>query len=126
MVDERINQNKVETGVGEKNHKRFTMEKREDCAVIGFPGEEFLGHLAPVGGRGVDLATSLQTFLEVRGVNTTGLLVVLGDGCSKMSGYNHGFIRLPTFRLSRVRAIPYAHTPSPIPTCLEIYSLLCH
>ena len=92
MVDERINQNKVETGVGEKNHKRFTMEKREDCAVIGFPGEEFLGHLAPVGGRGVDLATSLQTFLEVRGIDTTGLLVVLGDGCSKMSGYNHGFI----------------------------------
>ena len=41
MVDEMIDLNKVEMGIGKKKHKRFAMEKKENCAVIGYPGEEF-------------------------------------------------------------------------------------
>ena len=52
MVEERIDDNKVETGVGVKNNKRFGVVRREDCAVIGYPGEVFLGHVALEGGRG--------------------------------------------------------------------------
>ena len=39
MVDERIDNNKVVVGVGEKGHKRSTKKKQENCAVIGYPGE---------------------------------------------------------------------------------------
>ena len=58
MVEERIDDNKVETGVGVKNNKRFGVVRREDCAVIGYPGEVFLGHVALEGGKGVELAVS--------------------------------------------------------------------
>ena len=54
MLDERINENKVEAGIGDKSHKRFKISKQEDCAVIGYPGEHFLGHIVPEGGKGVN------------------------------------------------------------------------
>ena len=75
MVDERINENKVEMGVGENNHKRFGMVRTEDCAVIGYPGEVFLGHVAMEGGKGVDLANSLDAFIRERGIDITDLQV---------------------------------------------------
>ena len=75
MVDERINPNKVELGVGEKNHRRFGVVRSEDCAVIGYPGEVFLGHVAMEGGKGVELACSLDTFLKERGIDITELQV---------------------------------------------------
>ena len=34
MVDERVNENKVEVGLGEKAHKRFSLVKKEDCALL--------------------------------------------------------------------------------------------
>ena len=75
MVDERINENKVEMGVGENNNKRFGIVRSEDCAVIGYPGEVFLGHVAMKGGKGVELATSLDAFLMERGIDITELQV---------------------------------------------------
>ena len=92
MVDERVNENKVEVGLGEKGHKRFSLVKKEDCAVIGYPGEVFLGHMATVGGKGIELANSLDDFVKVREIDISGLQVVFADGCNKMGGYNHGFI----------------------------------
>ena len=92
MVDERINDNKVEKGIGEKGHKRFSMVRQEDCAVIGYPGERYLGHLVPEGGRAVELASSLMRFVEERGIDLEKLVVMFADGCSKMSGHKHGFI----------------------------------
>ena len=92
MVDERINSNKIEVGVGDKGHKRFAKERQEDCAVIGYPGEVFLGHRAPEGGKAVELARSLFKFIQEREVNIDDLQVLLADGCNKMSGHKHGFI----------------------------------
>ena len=92
MVDERVNENKVEVGLGEKGQKRFSLVKKEDCAVIGYPGEVFLGHMATVGGKGIELANSLDDFVKVREIDISGLQVVFADGCNKMGGYNHGFI----------------------------------
>jgi len=92
MVDERIDKNKVEVGIGEKNHKRFGVEKRENCAVIGYPGEEMLGHFSPTGSKAVELATSLRDFIMERGIDSNGLQVLFADGCSKMSGFKHGFM----------------------------------
>ena len=34
MLDERINENKVEAGIGDKSHRRFKIRKQEDCAVM--------------------------------------------------------------------------------------------
>ena len=75
MVDERVNENKVQIGVGRNNNKRFGIVRTEDCAVIGYPGEKFLGHVAMEGGKGVELAASLQTFLGERGIDITDLQV---------------------------------------------------
>lgn len=92
MVDERIDENKVEVGVGVKGRKRFALVRQEDCAVIGYPGEKFLGHLVPEGGKGVQLASSLKDFLEKRDIDIDDLQAVFSDGCSKMAGHTHGFI----------------------------------
>ena len=92
MLDERINENKVEAGIGDKSHKRFKISKQEDCAVIGYPGEHFLGHIVPEGGKGVELARSLDNFIQEREIDIEDLDVIFADGCNKMGGFNHGFI----------------------------------
>ena len=92
MIDERIDDNKEEIIVGEKGRKKFQIVRKENCAVIGYPGEEFLGHLAPTGGRAVDLANSVMSFIQEREIDISNLQVIFADGCNKMAGFNHGFI----------------------------------
>ena len=82
----------MEAGIGDKSHKRFKIMKQEDCAVIGYPGEHFLGHIVPEGGKGVELARSLDNFIQEREINIEDLDVIFADGCNKMGGFNHGFI----------------------------------
>jgi hypothetical protein len=45
--DERKDMSKVEVGKVIKGSKRFEMKKVENCAVIYWPGEEFVGHVVP-------------------------------------------------------------------------------
>ena len=105
MVDERINKNKVERGVGEKGHKQFVVVKQKDCAVIEYPGEVFLGHLVPKGGKASQLAESVMSFAEERGLNLEDLVVVFADGCNKMGGFKHGF----TAEFERLLGRPVLH-----------------
>ena len=69
----------------------FVLVKQEDCAVIKYPGEVFLGHLVSKGGKAVQLAESLKSFADEREVNLDDLVVVFADGCIKMGGFKHVF-----------------------------------
>ena len=50
--------------------------------------------MATVGGKGIELANSLDDFVKVREIDISGLQVVFADGCHRIGGYNHGFIAL--------------------------------
>ena len=55
--DERKDITKVEDGVGKAGRKRFTKVREENCAVVLWPGDVFVGHVVHSGGKAADLAT---------------------------------------------------------------------
>ena len=88
--DERKDKSKVEVGMGIKGSKRFEMKKVENCAVIYWPGEEFVGHVVPRDGSGAGLAQDIVQFFEDRETNLNSLRAILTDGCAKMTGWKNG------------------------------------
>ena len=88
--DERKDQSKVEVGKGIKGSKRFEVKKVENCAVIYWPGEEFVGHVVPRDGTGAGLAQDIVQFFKNRETNLNSLRAILTDGCAKMTGWKNG------------------------------------
>ena len=60
--DERKDKSKVEVGKGVKGSKRFEVKKVENCAVVFWPGEEFVGHVVTKDGTGGGLAQDIVKF----------------------------------------------------------------
>ena len=88
--DERQDKSKVEVGKGIKGCKRFETKKVEHCAVIFWPGEEFVGHVVPRDGTGAGLSQDIIQFFKDRETNLQSLKAVLTDGCNKMTGWKLG------------------------------------
>ena len=88
--DERKDKSKVEVGEGIKGSKRFEMKKVENCAVIYWPGEEFVGHVVPRNGTGDGLSQDIIQFFKDRETNLQSLTAILTDGCAKMTGWKAG------------------------------------
>ena len=51
-IDERKDNAKVQVGIGEKGTKRLENKKIENCAVVYWPGPEYVGHIQTTSGRG--------------------------------------------------------------------------
>jgi hypothetical protein len=75
--DERKDKSKVEVGMGIKGSKRFDMKKVENCAVISWPGEEFVGHVVPRDGTGAGLEQDIVQFFEDRATTLNSLRAIL-------------------------------------------------
>ena len=89
MFDERIDKTKCEVGIGIKGKKRYNVQKEEHCAIVGYPGEHYLGHVVPKGGTAKELAETLHEFLSSR-TDIAELSVSMSDGCNKMGGWKSG------------------------------------
>ena len=89
-VDERKDKTKVEVGKGAKGGRRFEQKTEEHAAVILYPGG-FAGHVTPEEGSAPELARSVLSMLERRGIHLHLLRALLTDGCSKMVGWRTGF-----------------------------------
>ena len=72
--------------------KRYEEQTVENCSVVFWPGEEYMGHVRASTGTGAGLAKDIFKFMEDKKTRTGKLRAALTDGTRKMTGWKGGAI----------------------------------